>query len=138
MSTAAAPSPPAARRRGQSSALVSNDDERPHAGRERRTGAGTQCATEVGGADFGTELQCGVDCGGVGLLEICGEAVANQRPAARGRWQPRKATSGGDTHRGGVFVEGGHRALPATATLAEEGRDLGAVESVGRYGSRRR
>ena len=120
-------------RGGQSTALISGDDERRHACGERRaqgSGAGTQCATEVEGTDLGTELQRSVDCGGVGLFEVGG----------RGRGEPeclrlevgggQGSTSGGDTHRGGVFVEGGHRALPATATLAEEGRDFGAVESV--------
>ena len=118
---------------GQSSALVSNDDERRHAGRERRaqgSGARTQCATEVEGADFGTELQCGVDCGGVGLLEICrggrGEPECLRLEVGGGQG----ATSGGDPHRGCVFVEGGHRALAATTSLAEERRDFGAVESV--------
>ena len=134
MSTAAAPSPPAASSAEVASPpLVSNYDERRHAGRERRaqgSGARTQCATKVEGADFGTELQCGVDCGGVGLLEICrggrGEPECLRLEVGGGQG----ATSGGDPHRGCVFVEGGHRALAATTSLAEERRDFGAVESV--------
>ena len=118
---------------GQPTALIGSDDECRHACGERRaqgSGAGTQCAAEVEGADLGTELQCGVDCGGVGLFEV----------GRGGRGEPeclwlevgggQGSTSGGDTHRGGVFVVGGHRTLAATAALAEEGRDFGAVESV--------
>ena len=60
--------------------------------------------------------------------DMPGRPWRTRGPAARGRWRPGRRAAA--TPIVVVFVEGGHRALPATATLAEEGRDLGAVESV--------